>query len=197
MRRTITRGTTAPGTVARGTVARGTVARGTVARGTTVRGAITRGTVVRRLVAGVSLLATAPLLAACGEGAVQVPVPKPDAATFKLCQGIQLPAKLHGLKRRDTTPESPLTAAWGDPAIALRCGVPLPSTYRMDEQLMEVNGLKWHGYPHDRPVTWTLLARQAYVEVTVPPKYAPPGDTLIEIGQAIAATIPTKPENQI
>ncbi|WP_235834437.1 DUF3515 domain-containing protein [Actinomadura logoneensis] len=152
---------------------------------------------VRRGAAGLSLLALAPLVTACGAGAVRVPVPKADAATVKLCEGLRLPATLHGLKRRDTTPESPLTAAWGDPAIALRCGVPLPSTYRMDEQLMEVNGLKWHGYPHDRPVTWTLLGRQAYVEVTIPPKYAPPGDTLIEIGQAVSATIPVKPENQI
>ncbi|MEV4252357.1 DUF3515 domain-containing protein [Spirillospora sp. NPDC049652] len=153
--------------------------------------------VVRRGAAGLSLLALTPLFAACGAGAVSVPAPKPDAATLKLCEGLRLPAKLRGLKRRDTTPDSPLTAAWGDPAIALRCGVPLPSTYRMDEQLMEVNGLKWHGYPHDRPITWTVLGRQAYVEVTIPPKYAPPGDTLIEIGQAVSATIPAKPENQI
>jgi hypothetical protein len=41
------------------------------------------------------------------------------------------------------------------------------------------------------------VARQAYVEVTVPAKYSPPGDVLIELGQAIAATIPEKPEGQI
>jgi hypothetical protein len=137
------------------------------------------------------------LLAGCGNGAVQVPVPSPDAATARLCAGLRLPEKVHGESRRDTSPDSPLTAAWGSPAIALRCGVPRPATLRPGSQLMTINRVDWFGVPADRPVTFTAVARQAYVEVTVPAKYSPPGDVLIELGDAINTTIPKKPEGQI
>ncbi|GLW62571.1 hypothetical protein Arub01_08150 [Actinomadura rubrobrunea] len=144
-----------------------------------------------------ALLPAALLAAGCGAGAVRVPVPTPDAATARLCAGLRLPEKVLGHERRDTTPESPLTAAWGSPAIALRCGVPRPPELRPDSQLMTINGVDWFGVPVDRPVTFTAVARQAYVEVTVPAAYTPPGDVLIELGAAIAATIPKKPEGQI
>ncbi|WP_067819558.1 DUF3515 domain-containing protein [Actinomadura kijaniata] len=139
----------------------------------------------------------ASLLTACGGDAVQVNAPRPDAATKRLCEGLRLPEKVHGEARRDTAPASPLTAAWGSPAIALRCGVERPATLRADSQLQTVNGVEWFGYPADRPVTWTAVARQAYVEVTVPAKYAPPGDVLVELGDVIKETIPAKPEGQI
>ncbi|GAA2574186.1 DUF3515 domain-containing protein [Actinomadura fulvescens] len=142
---------------------------------------------------GVTLFA----VAGCGDGAVQVPPPSPDAATARLCAGLRLPEKVNGLSRRDTDPDSPLTAAWGSPAIALRCGVPRPAALRPVSRLMTINGVDWFGQPAGRPVTWTAVARQAYVEVTVPAKYAPPGDVLIEFGKAITATIPEKPEGQI
>ncbi|MQY03078.1 DUF3515 domain-containing protein [Actinomadura macrotermitis] len=137
------------------------------------------------------------LTAGCGAGAVQVPAPRPDAATARLCAGLRLPEKVHGQSRRDTEPESALTAAWGSPAIALRCGVPRPAALRPTDQLQQINGVSWFGQPADQPVTWTAMARQAYVEVTIPAKYAPPGDVLIELGEAIKSSIPVKPENQL
>ncbi|MFA1539512.1 DUF3515 domain-containing protein [Actinomadura monticuli] len=144
------------------------------------------------VLAGTSLLA-----AGCGGGAVQVPVPSPDAAVTRLCEGLRLPEKVHGRERRDTSPDSPLTAAWGSPAIALRCGVPRPPQLRPESELVTINGVDWFGVPADRPVTFTAVGRQAYVEVTVPPKYNPAGDVLIELGPSIKATIPPKPEGQI
>ena len=137
------------------------------------------------------------LAAACGEGAVQVPAPTPDAAVQRLCQGLRLPEKLRGQELRDTSPASPLTAAWGSPAIALRCGVPRPAALVPRSELVTINGIDWFGQPADRPVTFTAVGRQAYVEVTVPPKYNPAGDVLIELGPSITATIPPKPEGQI
>ncbi|WP_231330752.1 DUF3515 domain-containing protein [Actinomadura graeca] len=128
---------------------------------------------------------------------MEVPPPRPDAATERLCQGLRLPEKVHGQSGRDTSPDSPLTAAWGSPAIALRCGVPRPPTLRPESQLVTINGIDWFGEPVDRPVTFTAVARQAYVEVTVPAKYAPPGNVLIELGGPIGSTIPQKPEGQI
>ncbi|MEU5878079.1 DUF3515 domain-containing protein [Spirillospora sp. NPDC047279] len=149
---------------------------------------------MRALALGLVTLLTA---AACGQGAVRIEPPKPDPATARLCEGLRLPEKVNGLSRRDTEPDSPLTAAWGAPAIALRCGVPRPAALQPVSRLMTINGVDWFGQPADRPVTWTAVARQAYVEVTVPAKYAPPGDVLIELGEAIKATIPAKPEGQV
>ncbi|REE99065.1 DUF3515 domain-containing protein [Thermomonospora umbrina] len=136
-------------------------------------------------------------LAGCGEGAVKVPVPDPDAASDRLCAGLRLPERVHGQAARDTSPESPLTAAWGSPAIALRCGVPRPPSMRPDAQLVTINGVNWFPQPPDRPVTYTAVGLQAYVEVTVPAKYAPAGDVLIELGDSIRVTIPPKPEGQL
>ncbi|WP_433326781.1 DUF3515 domain-containing protein [Spirillospora sp. CA-294931] len=137
------------------------------------------------------------LAAGCGDGAVQVQAPEPDPVTAKLCEGLRLPEKVHGLARRDTSPDSRLTAAWGSPAIALRCGVARPPALRPTSQLVTINGVDWFGQPVDRPVTFTAVARQAYVEVTVPAKYTPPGDVLIELGESLKSTIPAKPEGQI
>ncbi|GAA2457574.1 hypothetical protein GCM10010191_91660 [Actinomadura vinacea] len=151
----------------------------------------------RLLLPVLAVLLPGALLAGCGDGAVRVPVPSPDAAGTRLCAGLRLPERVHGQPRRDTSPESPLTAAWGSPAIALRCGVPRPAALQPASQLVTVNGVDWFGQPEGRPVTFTAVSRQAYVEVTVPAKYSPPGDVLIELGQAISATIPKKPEGQI
>jgi hypothetical protein len=142
--------------------------------------------------AGLALVA-----AACGDGAVQVPVPTPAPAAQRLCEGLRLPEKVHGQERRDTSPSSPLTAAWGSPAIALRCGVGRPPELKPTSELGDINGVLWFGLPVDRPVTFVAVGRQAYVEVTVPPKYNPAGDVLIELGPLIKATIPEKPEGQI
>ncbi|WP_241661471.1 DUF3515 domain-containing protein [Thermomonospora catenispora] len=143
------------------------------------------------------LLGLLVVLTACGDGAVRVPPPAADTASAKLCAGLRLPERVKGRPRRDTSPESPLTAAWGSPAIALRCGVPRPAAMRPDAQLITINGVHWFPYPQDRPVTYTAVGRQAYVEVTVPAKYEPAGDVLIELGDAIKTTIPEKPEGQM
>ncbi|RAY12551.1 DUF3515 domain-containing protein [Actinomadura craniellae] len=137
------------------------------------------------------------LPAGCGAGAVQVPDTSPDPAAARLCAGLRLPARVHGQERRDVEPESPRTAAWGTPAIALRCGVPRPPLLRPTSQLVTVNGVNWFPQPPGRPVTFTAVGRQAYVEVTVPPRYHPAGDVLVELGDAIKTTVPELPEGRI
>lgn len=139
------------------------------------------------------------LLAACGTGSVEVPVPRPPAAIAKLCQGLRgrLPAKVGGKSRRSTSPESDLVTAWGSPAIALRCGVPRPAALHPTSQLVVVNGINWLPQPPDRPVTFTAVGRHAYVEVTVPAAYQPQGDVLIELTPAIKAAIPANADGSL
>lgn len=142
----------------------------------------------RALAAGGVLL----VLAGCGAGTVEAPVPRPPASVARLCQALRakLPPKVHGRARRATTPESPLVTAWGSPAIVVRCGVPRPVALQPTSELVEVNGVTWLGVPVNRPVTFTAVGRLAYVEATVPHAYEPAGDVLIELAGPIKAAIP-------
>ncbi|MEV5753561.1 DUF3515 domain-containing protein [Actinoallomurus sp. NPDC052308] len=136
--------------------------------------------------------ALAVVAAGCGASEVEVPVPHPPASVVSLCRAFhdRLPQRLHGLKRRSTSPRSDLVTAWGSPAIVVRCGVPRPTGLHLTSQLAVINGVSWLPVPPDRPVTFTAVGRHAYVEVTVPPKYTPPGDVLNELTGAIKATVP-------
>jgi hypothetical protein len=138
-------------------------------------------------------------LAACGAGAVEAPPPHPAPAAGRLCRALRdhLPAKVHGLPRRPTTPKSPLVTAWGSPAIVVRCGVPRPAALRRTSELAVIDGISWLPVPPGRPVTFTAVGRRAYVEVTVPLKYAPAGNVLIELTGPIKATIPVNPDGSL
>ncbi|MEO5874785.1 MAG: DUF3515 domain-containing protein [Streptosporangiaceae bacterium] len=135
------------------------------------------------------------LTAGCSAGAVQVPTPSPspDAAAVRLCGTLKLPDRLNGLDRRETDPGSPLVAAWGTPAISLRCGVARPADPATGNiaQVDTINGTDWYALPGDPPVTWTLVGRQVYVEVTIPRKY--PADTISSVTDLVK-DLPKLPE---
>lgn len=130
---------------------------------------------------------------------VQVEPPSASASAARLCGALhdRLPAKLHGDERRTVTPESKLTAAWGDPALALRCGVPRPAALRPTSNLAEINGLSWLPQPEGTPTTFTLLGRQAYVEVTVPRTVKLPGEVLSELTPELKAALPKKADGTL
>ncbi|MDX6739086.1 DUF3515 domain-containing protein [Actinocorallia sp. A-T 12471] len=141
------------------------------------------------------------LVSGCSGGPVQVPVPSPDAAEAALCETLSYPEKVNGLERRETDPSSPYVAAWGSPAIAVRCGVARPTDpdSGLIERIVTVDGLDWLPAAGDRPSTWTLVARNVYVEVTIPQEYtpagSPPGELLTEFTSTLDA-LPKKPEDQ-
>ncbi len=149
--------------------------------------------------AGGVLAAAVAVVTGCGPGAVEAPVPRPPAAIASRCDALRdrLPRKVHGRARRATTPKSPLVTAWGSPAIVVRCGMPRPAALKPTSELVVVNGVSWLGVPVDRPVTFTAVGRQAYVEVTVPPAYEPPGDVLIELAASIKAAVPATPDGSL
>ena len=75
-------------------------------------------------------------------------------------------------------------AAWGDPAIVLRCGVPEPSAFTQNNyaSCLTVNGIDWYlagdsgdGAASDQPITVTTVYRNPAVEVTVPASYGTQG----------------------
>ncbi|GAA1114632.1 DUF3515 domain-containing protein [Nocardiopsis composta] len=152
----------------------------------------------RRATTGASAAALL-LLTGCTAGAVQVPLPSPAPEAERLCGELAggLPDEIFGQRQVPTDPESDLVAAWGDPAIALRCGVERPESYRPDSELTVVNGVAWLPEPADRPTTYTALGREAYVEVTVPPSYSPPAEALVAVGDAVADTVPALPDGEL
>jgi hypothetical protein len=84
-----------------------------------------------------------------------------------------LPGSVDGRDRRDTTPASVRTAAWGDPAVVLRCGVVRPRGLVPTSELIEVNGVGWflaeQSTSRSRPpYVFTSTEHKTYVEVHVP-----------------------------
>jgi hypothetical protein len=79
-----------------------------------------------------------------------------------------LPSSLAGRDARDVRPPSRRTAAWGSPAVTLRCGVQRPAGLRKKSQLVVVDGVGWYLRSDDAPYVFTAVDRITYVEVRVP-----------------------------
>ncbi len=127
--------------------------------------------------------------------AVRVEPPAAGPAQTVVCRDVQtlLPDPLGGRPRRDTTPASTLTAAWGDPAVVLRCGVARPSALTLTAELFRANGVSW--FPEQVPGGWrfTATGRQAYVEVTVPGTQQQGSATLVDLAPAVSNADPVRP----
>ncbi|WP_274562966.1 DUF3515 domain-containing protein [Streptomyces spiramyceticus] len=138
------------------------------------------------------------LLAAAGcsftDDAVAVPAPAPSVEEAGMCRALhrELPESVAGHERRTAEPESDLTAVWGDPAIVLRCGVPRPE--KMSDpraKAVEADGVNWMLEPQgDARQRFTTTYRDAYVEVTLPAKYAHDVTPLAAFAGAVKKTVP-------
>jgi hypothetical protein len=133
-------------------------------------------------VAGVGVLLAVLALGAtgCGGGNVHVDAFPVSAADRTACTDVlaALPERMAGQDRR-TVDGSRYAAAWGDPAIVLRCGVPLPRTFKGDPCITR-NGIGW-SVPLDQAddltldVVMTLAFRTPVLQVRLPSHYRPNG----------------------
>lgn len=126
-------------------------------------------------------------LAACGR---QVAVPPPDLPDGR-CDAVVLPKTVAGAGSRPTT--EPGTAAWGEPPITWRCGVPRPAALTPTSGLLEVSGIGWlplkgEGGTGFIATTWPDASTPVYVEVLVPEEYGAPADVLADLSPALAST---------
>jgi hypothetical protein len=123
-----------------------------------------------------------------------VAVPVPDARVAGYCAALQtrLPKKVDGLPRHDLKPRSDLTAGWGDPSIVLRCGVPRPAVDANPEaDGVDVDGVGWSIEPQSGgSFRLTTTLRKAYVEVTLPKKWAGDLGPLTDLAGPVKKTIP-------
>jgi hypothetical protein len=134
------------------------------------------------------------LLDGCGFGAVEITPYEPEPGTSEACAtlSLALPEVVSDAVRRDTEPAVPYVAAWGDPAVVLRCGVPLPPEYGPDSQLLDVDGVGWLSVDGEGGTFFTAADRDVHVEVAVPDDYAPEADVLTDLTPAILDTIPER-----
>ena len=137
------------------------------------------------------------VLPACARPvAVDPPEPVPAGAAANACSAFTagLPASLETVgERRDTRPTSDLTAAFGQPPVAVRCGVPTPRALSATALLVTVEGVDW--LPEELTEGWllTTVGRVANVEVTVPTPQGPAPSVAADLAPTIVATIPETP----
>ena len=115
------------------------------------------------------------------------PVPSLTAAAARACAqvGSALPKDLAaGVSRRPTTPDSPTTAAWGVPAITLRCGTDPGSA--LDEPF-EFDGVRWAMHDSGASRTWTTIGTRVAVQVVVPDHYDGQAEMLGALASAVRA----------
>jgi hypothetical protein len=142
-------------------------------------------------VAGVVVLLT--LSATLSGCKVDVPDTDVPTAQRKPCASLveALPDSVSDQSRRDTKGNR-FSAAWGDPAIVLRCGVGTPADYDPLTGCQTANGIDWYVPEkgmNDQlvDVVMTTYGRVPAVEVTLPAQYRPPVAAMVDLADAIKA----------
>lgn len=124
--------------------------------------------------------------------AAELPAPTPDPATASICRKLarELPQLVDQQKRREVVPRSDFTVGWGHPAITLACGVAKPAGMNAASKCWEVNGVGWYAEERDSDIRYTTLGRKALVQVTVPNKYTPQANALVDLAGPIKDRVP-------
>jgi hypothetical protein len=108
-------------------------------------------------------LAGVVLLAGCGGGPDLRPGPQAGSAACSDLLG-RLPARV--LDRPRAALDVAGAAAWGEPAVVLRCGV--PPTGPTSDPCIEVDDVDWTFSQPDRDFRFVTYGRSPAVEVVVP-----------------------------
>lgn len=131
------------------------------------------------------------LLATTAACAVEVPDTPASASERAACTELvdALPDRVSDQSQRETR-GNPLGAAWGDPAIVLRCGVGKPADYDPLDGCMRVNGVDWYASEdaatdQSTDVVLTTIGRAPGVELFVPAELRPPAATLVDVAEAV------------
>ena len=121
------------------------------------------------------------LLMACS-GPVEIDPPDLDADDQAACEAFadDLPATLNDEKPVETEPKDPLGGAYGDPAMAVICGVDVPDDFDAVSECQEANQVGWYAPPEqydDQSADVTIFAvtHRPLVELRLPAEYRPNG----------------------
>ena len=105
-----------------------------------------------------------------------------------------LPEAVSDQPRRSVDARDGYAAAWGDPAIVLRCGMPTPRGSDEFAVCQETNGVGWFVPPRQiedqgADVVMTTIGFAQNVEVLLPAEYRPPAAAMVDLAEAITRTI--------
>jgi hypothetical protein len=129
-----------------------------------------------------ALLTLGLVLTACGKDPVSIPTLVLSASDQAVCQRVTnaLPDHVSGQSRRKTQPAEALGGAWGDPAIVVQCGVPLPGGFTRTSSCTTADGVGWY-LPDAQfrdPSSDIVISSAGYrpiVQVAIPGSYRPSG----------------------
>jgi uncharacterized protein DUF3515 len=125
---------------------------------------------------------------------ITVAAPPPlTAAQQRACQELisALPTDLGDLPARPVDSPSPYVAAWGEPAVTLRCGVPRPPSFIATADVQQINGVSWFPERRGSTTAWVVVDRPVYVEVLAPAADA--SAPVARLSTAIAAALKPRP----
>lgn len=100
----------------------------------------------------------------------------------------QLPAKLGDLAQRAVSAGPEQNAAYGDPAVTVTCGSPLPS-FPPTDQVWVVNSICWHAQDQSDQTVFVTVDREVPVRVAVPRAYDPPLQWIAPLADSVVSTI--------
>jgi hypothetical protein len=101
-----------------------------------------------------------------------------------------VPQKVASQKNRDVSHE--VAAAWGDPAVILRCGVEKPVALKPSSPCYDVRDVGWLVETTADGYLFTTIGRTFYVSVEVPKAYDPAADALADLAEAVKKHDPEK-----
>jgi hypothetical protein len=102
---------------------------------------------------------------------------------LKLIQG--LPVEIANQLLRSTKPTDTGTAAWGDPAIVLRCGVLKPQSMTATSRIISINSIDWFQEPLTEGNRFTSVNTSEYIEINIPNSYEPASSILVDLANAL------------
>ncbi len=94
-----------------------------------------------------------------------------------------------GVRRRPVTADVTRTAAWGEPAVTLECGVAQPDTL---EQPAEINGVIWSVRNTSSGFRWTTSELTVAVVVDIPEAYVNGAELVNPLAAPLRSTIPVR-----
>lgn len=112
----------------------------------------------------------------------------PDSVEDPACADVPWPDTLADRSRTPTDPEGPWVAAWGDPAIIARCGLPALEPTTLD--CVAVDDVDWIVRELEDGTAMSTYGTDPAIEVLVPSVYGP-GPLLLPAFGAAARALPT------
>jgi hypothetical protein len=125
-----------------------------------------------------------------------VEAPQPAGADARACTRLldALPDAVSDQRRRAVSPAGAFAAAWGDPAIVLRCGVPRPAGFDRFSTCQVANDVGWFVpdaqiEDQSADVRMTTVGFAQNVEVLVPAGYRPPAAAMVDLAPAVKSSL--------